>query len=64
MTLLSKLFSILDNIPAASDQIERFFLTGLVCDKRRLKITKKPIIMIFMFLANMSILQKINTLGE
>jgi len=65
MPLLSELFTILDNIPAASAQIERFFsMTGLVCDKRRLRMTKELIIMRSMLLANMSILQNINTLGE
>ncbi len=65
MPLLCELFTLLDNIPAASAQIERFFsMTGLVCDKRRLRMTKELIIMRSMLLANMSILQNINTLGE
>ena len=58
------LFQIIDNIPAASAQIERFFSkTGLVCDKRRLRMTNKLIIMRSMFLANLDILQNLNTLG-
>ena len=39
MPLLFKLILILDNIPAASAQIERFFsMTGLICDQRRLRM--------------------------
>lgn len=61
MPLLSKLFSILDNIPAASAQIERFFsMTGLICDKRRLRMTNKLIVMRSMFKANMDILESLN----
>ena len=65
MPMLFKLKTILDNIPAASAQIERFFsMTGLVCDKRRARITNKLIIMRSMLLANMNILQLINSFGE
>jgi len=61
MPLLSKLFTILDNIPAASAQIERFFsMTGLICDKRRLRMTNKLIVMRSMFKANMDILESLN----
>ena len=65
MPNLSKLFYILANIPAASAQIERFFsMTGLVCDKRRLRMKTNLIVIRSMLLANISILQNLNSFGE
>ncbi len=61
MPTLYSLALILENIPSTSAQIERFFsITGIICDKKRLRMTHEMIIMRSMLKANISILEELN----
>jgi len=61
MPTLYSLALILENIPSTSAQIERFFsITGIICDKKRLRMTHEMIIMRSMLKANISVLEELN----
>ena len=61
MPTLYSLALILENIPSNSAQIERFFsITGIICDKKRLRMTHEMIIMRSMLKTNISVLEKLN----
>ena len=58
---LYKLSEIIFNISSTSAQLERFFsISGLVCDKRRMRMTNELVIKRAMLKANLSLLSEIN----
>ena len=62
---LYKLNEILFNIPSTSAQLERFFsISGLICDKRRMRMSNDLIIKRAMLKANLSLLSQINKMAE
>ena len=60
LTVISRLFSGLYNIPSTSAQIERFVsISGLVCDKRRFQMKNNLIIELSLPKMNMHTLEEI-----
>ena len=65
MPKLHHLTTILSNIPATSASLERYFsITGLICDKRRMRMTAKCIIMRCMIKVNLHLMVEINEIGS
>ena len=65
MPKLTRLYLVLSNIPAASAHIERYFnITGLINDKRRMRMKDDLLIIRSMLKVNMSLVSELIQTSE